>query len=136
VAEVVAFGARMTWPWRCSRGCGCRCVAQRAPRECLRGFVLGELAIDFVSHEVRVGDVTVRLTTTEYRILGELARNAGLTMPHHLLPEPFWGSEWVGDPSHLKVFIRRLRRKRGDAAEAPRFIETVWGTGNRLLAPH
>ncbi|MDQ4099478.1 MAG: response regulator transcription factor [Chloroflexota bacterium] len=98
-------------------------------------FVSGDLSIDFASHQVWLGEQEVRLTSIEYRLLEELARNVGMTLPHHVLLERVWGSEWVSDPSYLKVFVRRLRRKLGDDAERPRFIETVWGTGYRFLAP-
>lgn len=99
------------------------------------GFVHGDLSIDFYRREVHVGEDAIHLTSTEYRILEELARNAGSTMPHHLLLERVWGPELVGDPSYLKVFVRRLRQKLGDDAGDPRYIETVWGIGYRLLAP-
>jgi len=76
----------------------------------------------------------VRLTSTEYRLLEVLVRNAGITLPHHILLDRVWGSEWSGRPGYIKVFVRRLRRKLEDDANQPRFIETVWGIGYRFLA--
>lgn len=99
-----------------------------------RGFVLGELSIDYTTHEVRVGERLVRLTSLEYRLLEELARNAGHTLPHHVLLERVWSSEWVGDPNSIKVYVRRLRQKLGDDAEHPRYIETHWGLGYRMFS--
>ena len=99
------------------------------------GFVSGELAIDFATQEVRVAGETVRLTSTEYRLLEELIRHAGTTLPHHVLLERVWGSEWAGDPGYLKVFVRRLRQKLGDDAEHPRYIRTEWGVGYRFIGP-
>jgi DNA-binding response OmpR family regulator len=75
----------------------------------------------------------VRLTSTEFRLLEVLVRNAGTTMPHHVLLDRVWGSEWAGRPDYLKVFVRRLRQKLDDDAGRPRYIETVWGTGYRFL---
>lgn len=98
-------------------------------------FVNGDLSINFELRLVRVGDEEIRLTSTEYRLLEVLARNAGTTLPHHVLLDRVWGSEWEADPSYLKVFIRRLRQKLDDDAERPRYIETIWGTGYRMLAP-
>ena len=66
---------------------------------------------------------------TGYRLLEELVRHAGTTLPHHVLLERVWGSEWDADPNYLKVFVRRLRQKLGDDAERPRWIQTDWGTG-------
>lgn len=99
------------------------------------GFVLGELSINYTTHEVRIGDQVVRLTSTEYRLLEELARNAGHTLPHHVLLDRVWGSEWDGDPNYIKVFVRRLRQKLGDDADQPRYIATDWGVGYRMLSP-
>jgi DNA-binding response OmpR family regulator len=99
-------------------------------------FVSGDLSINFDFRQVRLKDEEIRLTSTEYRLLEVLARHAGTTLPHHVLLDRVWGSEWEADPSYLKVFIRRLRQKLNDDAEHPRYIETVWGTGYRLLAPN
>ena len=98
-------------------------------------FTSGELTINFGAHEVRLGDEIVPLTPTEFRLLAELARHAGSTLPHGILRERVWGQERFGDPSDLKVFIRRLRQKLGDDPEDPRYIETVRGFGYRFLDP-
>jgi len=99
-----------------------------------QGFVAGDLSVDYGTREVKVGGEPVRLTSTEYRLLEELTRHAGTTLPHHLLLERVWGSEWAGDPNYLKVFVRRLRQKLGDDAERPRWIQTEWGVGYRFVA--
>jgi DNA-binding response OmpR family regulator len=96
-------------------------------------YACGDLAIDFRLHTVRCNGREVRLTSTEFRLLEVLVRNAGMTMPHHVLLDRVWGSEWSGRPGYLKVFVRRLRQKLDDDAERPRYIETVWGTGYRFL---
>ena len=99
------------------------------------GFVDGDLSIDYALREVRLRGEVIRLTSTEYRLLEELARHAGTTLPHHVLLERVWGSEWDADPNYLKVFVRRLRQKLGDDAEHPRYIQTEWGIGYRFAAP-
>jgi len=99
------------------------------------GFVSGDLAIDFATREVRLAGEVVRLTSTEYRLLEELARHPGAVLPHHVLLERVWGPDWVADPGYLKVFVRRLRQKLGDDAEHPHYIGTEWGVGYRLVAP-
>jgi DNA-binding response OmpR family regulator len=96
-------------------------------------YACGDLAIDFRLHMVRCHGQEVRLTSTEFRLLEVLVRNAGMTMPHHVLLDRVWGSEWSGRPGYVKVFVRRLRQKLEDDAERPRYIETVWGTGYRFL---
>ena len=98
-------------------------------------FVSGDLAFDAAAREVRIGGEAVRLTSTEYRLMEELVRHAGEVVPHHVLLERVWGSGWTTDPSYLKVFVRRLRQKLGDDADAPRYIQTEWGVGYRFLRP-
>ncbi|HEV2108184.1 MAG TPA: response regulator transcription factor [Thermomicrobiales bacterium] len=96
-------------------------------------YVCGDFSLDFAIREVRLGQEVVRLTSTEYRLLEELVRHAGQVVPHRVLLQRVWGPEWVADPSYLKVFIRRLRKKLGDDAEAPRYIQTEWGVGYRFM---
>jgi two-component system, OmpR family, KDP operon response regulator KdpE len=104
-------------------------VVQDAP------FVAGDLVADFVTHEVRVRGELVHLTSTEYRLLEELVRNAGIVLTHQFLLQQVWGPEYTRDTHYLKVFVRRLRQKLGDDAEQPRYIHTEWGTGYRFSAP-
>lgn len=98
-------------------------------------FTSGVLSIDFGAHEVRLSEEVVPLTPTEFRLLAELARHAGSTLPHGMLRERVWGQERFGDQSDLKVFVRRLRQKLGDDPNHPRYIETVRGFGYRFLKP-
>lgn len=58
-----------------------------------------------------------------------------MVLTHQALREQVWGAEYLGDISYLKVFIRRLRRKLGDDAAHPRYIQTEWGVGYRFAAP-
>ena len=94
---------------------------------------VGELRLDFTTHEVRVGGEMVHLTSTEYRLLEELVRNAGIVLTHRVLLDRVWGPEYARDAQYLKVFVRRLRQKLGDDATHPRYIQTEWGIGYRFV---
>ncbi|HEX8600494.1 MAG TPA: response regulator transcription factor [Chloroflexia bacterium] len=96
-------------------------------------LVFGELAINLANREVHLQGEFVPLTSTEYRLLEELARNAGRVLSHQALLERVWGPEYVGEDHYLKVFVRRLRRKLADDADHPRFIQTEWGIGYRFV---
>ena len=98
-------------------------------------FHAGELALDFATHEVRVRGELVALSPTEYQLLHELARHAGLTVPHGRLLERAWGAGNTRDIAYLKVFVHQLRRKLGDDAAHPRYIQTVQGLGYRFIRP-
>lgn len=95
----------------------------------------GAFSLDLARHEVRIGGELVSLTSTEYRLLEELARHPGMVLSHQMLLEQVWGPEYIGEIHYLKVFIRRLRRKLGDDAEHPHLIQTEWGLGYRFLPP-
>lgn len=94
----------------------------------------GELRIDPEAREARVGSRRVRLTATEWRVLELLVANAGWIVPHERMVARIWGRDEDARADALRVFIRRLRRKLGDDATSPRYIETVRGVGYRLLA--
>jgi DNA-binding response OmpR family regulator len=96
-------------------------------------LVLDDITIDFKRREVCMRGEVVPLTSTEYRLLEELARHAGTVLPHGYLIEQVWGPEYAGEDHYLKVFIRRLRRKLGDDADRPRYIQTEWGVGYRFV---
>jgi DNA-binding response OmpR family regulator len=98
-------------------------------------LAVGDLTLNTATREVRLAGSVVPLTSTEYRLLEELARHAGRVLPHQYLLERVWGPEYLGDPGYLKVFVRRLRQKLGDDAVHPRYIQTEWGVGYRLVAP-
>ncbi len=99
-------------------------------------FTAGDFSLDFNSHEVRVRGEVVPLTSTEYRLLEELVRHAGMVLTHRVLLEHVWGPEYTRDTHYLKVFIRRLRQKLGDDGEQQGYIQTEWGTGYRFVQPH
>ena len=96
-------------------------------------FVAGDFSLDSSTQEVRVQGEVVHLTSIEYRLLEELVRHAGTVLSHQLLLERVWGPEYAGDTHYLKVIVQRLRRKLGDAAGHPSYIQTVWGTGYRFV---
>jgi len=116
-----------------------RALLRRAAQPAAEGeadFSVDRLTINFATHEVRLEGEVIPLTATEYRLLEELVRHAGTTLPHQLLLERVWGPEYVNDIHYIKVFIRRLRQKLHDDADKPRYIQTVWGIGYRFVPPH
>ncbi len=95
----------------------------------------GDLRVSFAARQVMTPGGLVRLTATESRLLEELVRHIGAIVPHARLLERVWGEAYVDEIHYLKVFIGRLRRKIGDDAENPRYIETHWGIGYRFVVP-
>ena len=94
---------------------------------------MGKLWIDFAAHEVRVDGQEVKLTPTEYNLLHLMARNAGRVMPHRVLLEKVWGSDYGDANDYLKVYIQRLRVKLGDDSHEPGLIISERGVGYKLV---
>ena len=90
--------------------------------------------LDAASHAVHMEGQAIRLTATEYRLLDELVRHAGMVLTHQVLLDRVWGPEYEGAAHYLKVFVRRLRQKLGDDSMNSRYIQTEWGVGYRFVA--
>lgn len=96
---------------------------------------VGDLAIDPSRREVTAGRKNVALTTLEFAILEALGRDPGVVLTRQQLLDAAWGIDFLGDEHALEVHIGNLRRKLGDDAGRPRYVETVRGIGYRLRTP-
>jgi two-component system, OmpR family, KDP operon response regulator KdpE len=92
----------------------------------------GDLLVDLLKREVRVGDQPVMLTPTEYSILRTLIRYAGRVLTHQQLIREVWGENCEPDSHLLRVNISNLRRKIESDPLRPRHIITEPGVGYRL----
>ncbi|MEW5990393.1 MAG: response regulator transcription factor [Chloroflexota bacterium] len=107
----------------------------RRPRAALgdsRTLSLGELVIDEPTRTVTLRGEPVPLTTIEFDLLLTLARDPGVVFPRQRLLDRVWGMDYVGDEHVVDVHLGNLRRKLGDDATRPTFIETVRGAGYRF----
>jgi two-component system, OmpR family, response regulator MtrA len=92
----------------------------------------GDLEIDEAGFRaVRAGE-EVPLTTTEFRLLCELARHAGQVLSRERLLDLVWGYQFLGDSRLVDVAMQRLRAKVEADPARPRLITTVRGVGYRL----
>ncbi len=95
----------------------------------------GSLLIDLEGHVVRRDDVEVRLTPTEFALLGQLVSHAGKVLTHRQLLQRVWGPEYGDEAEYLRVYVQRLRRKLESEPTSPRYILTEPGVGYRFAAP-
>ena len=95
---------------------------------------LGELAIDQPTMTVTLRGDPVLLTTIEFDLLLTLAQEPGVVFSRQRLLDRVWGMDYVGDEHVVDVHLGNLRRKLGDDAVRPMFIETVRGAGYRFRA--
>ena len=101
----------------------------RAPYK-LRG-----LELSFNDRRVTVDGVHVALSATEYKLLLELAKNAGRVLTHDQILHNVWGPEYSGENELVRSFIRNLRRSLGDDSRNPRYILTEPQVGYRMARP-
>ena len=92
-------------------------------------FTCADLAIDFGSHKVVLGDCELNLSSTEYKLLSHLTRNAGRVLTPDQLLSAVWGDDYIGEYDMLRVNITRLRQKLGEDSKNPNFIITMHGIG-------
>lgn len=104
-----------------------RAVLRRAAEDDV--IELNGITIDRAHREVRIGDLAVTVTPTEYRLLDALARAAGRTFTRQELVERALGDEYEGLDRTVDVHIMNLRKKLGEAGKA---IVTVFGVGYKF----
>jgi two-component system response regulator MtrA len=78
------------------------------------------------------GGQELALTATEFRLLAELVRHAGLVLTRETLLERVWGYDYLGDSRLVDMAVMRLREKLGEAANSPGYVATVRGVGYRF----
>ena len=104
---------------------------RESPQGKHRGTIrIGDLTIDLPGRMVTLAGRNVSLTQGEFQTLWRLARNAGIVIPYATLAERDWDS--ADERALAKTCIKNLRRKLGDDARNPTYIETVPGLGYRM----
>ena len=98
-------------------------------------FRVGEFAVDRGSRRVTLAGRTLRLTTTEYRLLHALILDAGGVATWETLIRRVWGGKGGGSVEALRSAVAKLRRKLGDDARKPRYVIGVRGLGYRMPEP-
>jgi DNA-binding response OmpR family regulator len=93
---------------------------------------IGDLTLDLLAREVRVGDRDVELTPREFALLEALSERPAVVFTRAQLLERLWGPDWFGDEHVVDVHVANLRAKLGDDPRAPRYIRTVRGVGYRI----
>ena len=95
-------------------------------------LAVGGLRMSIGQREVTVDGAPVVLTAKEFDLLATMAAEPGIVFSREGLLERAWGFNEYVDTRGVDVHVRHLREKLGDAADSPRFIETVRGVGYRV----
>jgi len=108
-----------------------RAPADEPPRDLLV-FEDGRLEIDTGRREVRIDRAVRDVTRTEFNLLLALAEQPGRVQSRAKIADVMRRRGPGGDPRHVDVHIRNLRRKIEDDPARPRRVETIRGRGYRF----
>ena len=92
---------------------------------------VGDLILDTSTREARHGGETVELTNKEYVLLEYFMRHPNIVLTRTMIEEHAWDYDFDSMSNLVDVYVRRLRRKLGDAGKGE-VIQTVRGAGYRL----
>jgi len=93
-----------------------------------------DLELDPATREVKRGSVLIELTRTEFSLLELFMLNPRQVLTRSLIFERVWGYDFGLSSNSLDVYIGYLRRKT-EAGDRPRLIQTVRGVGYALREP-
>jgi two-component system KDP operon response regulator KdpE len=96
-------------------------------------LTLSDVRIDFEKRRVSKGDVDVRLTPIEFRLLACLAKHLGMVVTHRQLLTEVWGPTHAEHTHYLRVYMKQLREKLEADPVQPKHLQTETGVGYRLV---
>jgi two-component system phosphate regulon response regulator PhoB len=102
---------------------------REVPPEGEKTIQIRDLSIDIDRHMVSVKKKPIPLTSTEFKLLVELASNRGRVQTRERLLDKVWGYTYEGYARTVDTHIRRLREKLGPIGDD---IETIRGMGYRF----
>jgi two-component system, OmpR family, alkaline phosphatase synthesis response regulator PhoP len=92
----------------------------------------GTLSVRVDARVVKLGDLPVKLTPTEFNLLVHFMRAPGQVHPRERIIERVFGYDFDGFDRTLDTHVSNLRRKIERDAGGQRFISTVYGVGYRF----
>ena len=91
-----------------------------------------EITLDTQRRTTSVGQTSLNLTPTEYRLLAMFLREPGRTFTRDEIINRVFGYDFDGFDRTVDSHVSGLRRKLDAAAKDRRYIQTVYGVGYRL----
>jgi len=104
-----------------------------SPVQLAHVLVSGRLRLERETHRVWLEETEIPLTTKALGVLAHLMSRPNIVISREQLLDHVWGWD---DPSGMRtvdVRIAEIRRRLGDPASDPEFIETVPGEGYRFI---
>lgn len=96
---------------------------------------VGELVIDVPARTAELAGATLDLSPKEFDLLKVLVERVGEVMTKRELLAEVWREPYGGSDHTVDVHVSWLRKKLGETAQKPRYIQTVHGVGVKLVDP-
>jgi DNA-binding response OmpR family regulator len=113
-----------------------RAVLRRSQREEAEpALVVGGLVVDRSARAATLDGQPLDLTRMEFDLLAYLAGRAGRVVSKRQLMAEVWQQPYGGADKTVDVHLSWLRRKLGETAAEPRYLQTVRGVGVKLVDP-
>jgi DNA-binding response OmpR family regulator len=93
-----------------------------------------DLRLDLSAYRAFQGDRRLDLTAKEFEVLRLLMRSPGTLIRRGEVARAVWNMSLAESGKTIDVHLSSLRRKLGDDAREPRYVQTVRGLGYRLAA--
>lgn len=91
---------------------------------------LSPFVLNLDNHRLFKHEQEIAMSSTEFRLIDYLMKNAGIVLEKELLLENLWDDQGkFVDENALSVNIRRIRVKIEEDPKNPQYIETVRGVG-------
>lgn len=111
-----------------------RALHRRAAGQAHSAVILfGDLECHVKARTVHRGGRHIPLSPKEFRLFRFLIDNAGEVVTREMLLQQVWNLSFDPQTNVIDVSVGRLRRKLEDGFDTP-VLETIWGTGYRLVA--
>jgi eukaryotic-like serine/threonine-protein kinase len=106
------------------------------PSASRRVVSFGKFEADLVAGELRKNGAKIHLQDQPFQVLALLLENPERAVTREELRQKLWSTDtFVDFDNGLNTAINKIREALGDAAENPRFVETLPRRGYRFIAP-
>jgi DNA-binding response OmpR family regulator len=96
---------------------------------------VGELVVDIPARTASLAGTILELSPKEFDLLSVLVERTGEVMTKRELLAEVWREPYGGSEHTIDVHISWLRKKLGESAQEPCYIQTVHGVGVKLVDP-
>jgi DNA-binding response OmpR family regulator len=96
---------------------------------------VGELVVDIPARTASLAGTVLELSPKEFDLLSVLVERTGEVMTKRELLAEVWREPYGGSEHTIDVHISWLRKKLGESAQEPFYIQTVHGVGVKLVDP-